>query len=91
MRKMRIEDYDGFEKKPESEWTARERFLFEKQGVVPLTEAGREAYDEHLKKSPEVRRAFEELHELAERVRARDAAGTADDDQGTTEEEEGLE
>lgn len=85
MRKMRIEDYEGFEKKPEAEWTERDRFLFEKQGVVPLTEAGRKAYDEHVKASAEVQRAFSELEELAAEVRAQAEKETPDAGQQTTD------
>lgn len=54
MRKMHPSEFDGFEKKPEAEWTARDRKLLEVYGVIPLTEAGEKAFREHVRKSPEL-------------------------------------
>ena len=63
MRKMHPSEFDGFEKKPEAEWTARDRKLLEVYGLVPLTEAGEKAFREKIRKSPE----FQEfLRKLAE-------------------------
>ncbi len=53
MRKMHPSEFDGFEKKPEAEWTERDRKLLEVYGVIPLTEAGEKAFREHIRKSPE--------------------------------------
>lgn len=51
MKKHDPSEFDGFEKKPEAEWTARDRKLLEVYGVVPLTEAGKKAFGEHLDKT----------------------------------------
>lgn len=51
MKKHDPSEFDGFEKKPETEWTDRDRWLLDHYGVVPLTEAGEKAFGEHLDKT----------------------------------------
>ena len=77
MRRMHPSEFDGFEKKPESEWTARDRKLLEVYGVIPLTAAGEQAFREKIRKSPEFR---EFQRKLAEGL-----GKTTDGGQGTTE------
>ncbi len=54
MKRHNPSDFDGFEKKPESEWTERDRMLLEHYGVIPLTEAGEKVYKEHIENSPKL-------------------------------------
>lgn len=79
MRKMHPSEFDGFEKKPESEWTERDRKLLEVYGVIPLTEAGEQAFREHVRKSPEFLEFKRKLEE--------GLGKTPDDGQGTTEDQ----
>ena len=83
MRRMHPSEFDGFEKKPEAEWTERDRKLLEVYGVIPLTEAGEKAFREHVRKSPEL---LEFQRKLAEGRRK-----TPDGGQQTTEENGGAE
>lgn len=54
--------YDGFEKKPEAEWTEEDRYNAS-LGFVPLTEAGHKAWrEEQRKKNP----AFDEVMRFCE-------------------------
>ena len=76
MKRHDPSDFDGFEKKPESEWTDRDRWLLDHYGVVPLTEEGEKAFREKMRQSPEFQDAMRFLDELLARVKAREAAGT---------------
>lgn len=62
MKKHAPSEFEGYEKKPESEWTERDRKLLEHYGVVPLTEEGHRRYvEEVVEKSPEVMKFREVL------------------------------
>lgn len=62
MRRRDPSEYDGYEKKPESEWTEQDRKLLKQYGVVPLTEEGKKRFDaEVVEKSPMLRRFREVL------------------------------
>ena len=54
MKKHDPSDFDGFEKKPESEWTERDRKLLEVYGLVPLTAAGQKAFEEKIMQSSDI-------------------------------------
>lgn len=67
MKKHSPSEFDGFEKKPEAEWTDRDRWLLEHYGVVPLTEEGHRHYVEDVvEKSPELRKFREGLAKCTE-------------------------
>ena len=62
MKPIDPHSYDGFEKKPESEWTEEDRYNAS-LGFVPLTEAGHKAWREaQRKKNP----AFDEFMRFCE-------------------------
>ena len=66
MKSVDPHSYDGFERKPESEWTEEERYE-NTLGFVPLTEAGKAAWREaQRKKNP----AFDEVIRLGEELKA---------------------
>lgn len=75
MKRCNPAEFEGYEKKPESEWTERDRMLLEQYGVVPLTEAGHRRYvEEVVKKSPTYRKFREVLaHCLGKTVEELDA------------------
>ena len=83
MKKHDPSEFDGFEKKPEAEWTERDRKLLEVYGVIPLTEAGEKAFREKIRKSPEFLEFKRKLEE--------GLGKTQDGGQQTTEENGGAE